>query len=74
MYSLYKCVECKQGSQILHTDCFSSYCSRLEETPENDLKQELEEILQLLVGHAKDSSTHLSSIPAPSEPTDRSAT
>ncbi|XP_056903879.1 cilia- and flagella-associated protein 46 isoform X4 [Takifugu flavidus] len=47
--------------------------NRLEETPESDLKQELEEILQLLVGHAKDSSTHLSSIPAPFEPTDRAA-
>lgn len=74
MYSLYKCVEGKQGSQILYTDCFSSYCSRLEEMPENDVKQELEEILQLLEGHVKDSSTHLSSIPAPFDPTDRSVT
>lgn len=42
--------------------------------PENDVKQELEEILQLLEGHVKDSSTHLSSIPAPFDPTDRSVT
>lgn len=75
IYSLYNCLETsKQRSHILNTDSFSSYCSRLEEMTENDLKQELEQIFHLLVGQTKDSSMHSSSIPAPSEPADRSVT
>lgn len=54
IYSSCSCLErSKQRSQILNTDSFSSYCSRLEEMTENDLKQELEQIFQLLVDKPK---------------------